>query len=154
MVMAIALLVSISYLVGPLSSSEIETQALPAQPLPSETKRVRSYRQIEEHISQGGHRRIAIAVQDKAEFFPVVQAAVNRFDHVEELSLFYLFWNDNVDGAIVDGWAYETGTPLAAVMFEPNTTWTTGRNALARAIYKQVSLLASRQPLCMYIYCC
>jgi len=138
--MAIALFLSISYLLVPLSpSSRMESQASPAQPLPRRSYKAQSYRQIEEHISQGGRRRIAIAVQDKAGFFPVVQAVTNAMKHRKDVSVFYLAWDKTVDQEAVDGWADEADTPLATVIFESNTTWTTGRNILARAVYKQVS---------------
>ncbi len=80
------------------------------------------------HDSQA---RVALAVQGECLDLPLWQTLLSRQHHLHQIQLFFLAYDKHPKECQLPGFPSDP----SALIHGPNTTWTGGRNALAKAIY-------------------
>lgn len=84
--------------------------------------------------------RIAIAIQGSAKQLDELQDVLSHMSTQSDVDLFVLLYDKSVNSTSINAWQQwllEPCTPLRELIYNSSTTWTTGRNMLAQAMYRE-----------------
>ena len=81
--------------------------------------------------------RIAVGIQGPADYLHRWRDVLSLMSTRSEVDFFCLIYDGTVNETMVDAWRQEPNSPLKEIMTNSMTTWTTGRNVLAQAMYRE-----------------
>ena len=81
--------------------------------------------------------RIAVGIQGPADYLHRWRDVFSLMSTRSEVDFFCLIYDGTVNETMVDAWRQEPNSPLKEIITNSTTTWTTGRNVLAQAMYTE-----------------
>lgn len=100
------------------------------------------------------HARIAVTIQGKAEQLVMWQNVLANMSTKSEIDFFCLLYDSTVDSTTINAWyqwLVAPHSPLKGLIYNSTTTWTTGRNMLAQAIYAEEVKRAKQYTYWMFL---